>query len=131
MAAKTDQFLAVGRRKTSVARVVIRPGTGRFTVNGRSLEEFFPGWRNVTPRIPLEKVGALNKYDVIANVKGGGITGQAEAIRHGVARALVQVDAEMKPALKAGGLLTRDPRMVERKKYGRKKARKRFQFSKR
>jgi small subunit ribosomal protein S9 len=131
MPATKEQFTATGRRKTSVARVILRPGKGQFTVNGKSVEQFFPEMKLSVVRSPLETVSALNKYDVTANLTGGGVTGQAEALRHGIARALLKVDAEMRKPLKAAGFLTRDPRMVERKKYGRKKARRRFQFSKR
>ena len=126
-----EQFIATGRRKTSVARVILRPGKGLFTVNGLPVEKFFPEMKHPVVRSPLETVSALNKYDVIANVNGGGVTGQAEAVRHGISRALTKIDIEMRKPLKAAGFLTRDPRMVERKKYGRKKARRRFQFSKR
>ena len=127
----TEQFTATGRRKTSVARVILTPGKGQITVNGKTLEQFFPGIKQSFARQPLETVSALDKYDVTANITGGGITGQAEALRHGIARALLKVDSEMRKPLKTAGFLTRDPRMVERKKYGRKKARRRFQFSKR
>jgi small subunit ribosomal protein S9 len=129
--ATKEQFIATGRRKTSVARVILRPGKGLFVINGRTLEQFFPEVKHAVVRSPLETVSALGKYDVIANLTGGGITGQAEALRHGISRALLKVDAEMRKPLKTAGFLTRDPRMVERKKYGRKKARRRFQFSKR
>jgi small subunit ribosomal protein S9 len=131
MPAVKEQFAATGRRKTSVARVILRPGKGQFTVNGKPVEKFFPEQKLAVVRSALETVSALGKYDVLANLTGGGITGQAEALRHGIARALLKVDAEMRRPLKAAGFLTRDPRMVERKKYGRKKARRRFQFSKR
>ena len=131
MPATKEQFVAVGRRKTSVARVILRPGKGLFNVNGLPLEKFFPEMKLPVVKSPLETVSALGKYDVFANIKGGGVTGQAEALRHGIARALLKVDAEMRKLLKPAGFLTRDPRMVERKKYGRKKARRRFQFSKR
>lgn len=132
MPATKEQFMATGRRKTSIARVIIRPGgKGLFIVNGLSVEKFFPDQKQSTVRAPLEVVSAVGKYDVFVNVRGGGVTGQAEALRHGLSRALLKVDAEMRPALKTAGFLTRDPRMVERKKYGRKKARRRFQFSKR
>lgn len=127
----TEQFTATGRRKTSVARVVLKPGKGLILVNGQPIEKFFPGIKQTYARQPLEAVSVLNKYDVFANVTGGGITGQSEALRHGIARALLKVDPEMRKPLKVAGFLTRDPRMVERKKYGRKKARRRFQFSKR
>ena len=131
MPAVKEQFAATGRRKTSIARVILRPGKGQFTVNGKPVEKFFPEQKLAVVRSPLETVSALGKYDVLANLTGGGITGQAEALRHGIARALLKVDAEMRHSLKVAGFLTRDPRMVERKKYGRKKARRRFQFSKR
>jgi small subunit ribosomal protein S9 len=129
--ATKEQFAAVGRRKTSVARVILRPGKGLFVINGKTLEKFFPETKHAVVRSPLETVSALNKYDVFANLTGGGVTGQAEALRHGISRALLKVDSEMRKPLKVAGFLTRDPRMVERKKYGRKKARRRFQFSKR
>jgi small subunit ribosomal protein S9 len=131
MPATKEQFIATGRRKTSVARVILRPGKGLFIVNGKPVEKFFPEMKLAVVRSPLETVSALNKYDVFANLTGGGVTGQAEALRHGISRALLKVDSEMRKTLKAAGFLTRDPRMVERKKYGRKKARRRFQFSKR
>jgi small subunit ribosomal protein S9 len=126
-----EQFIATGRRKTSVARVILRPGKGLFTVNGLPADKFFPDQKQAVLRSPLETVSAMSKYDIIVNVTGGGVTGQAEAVRHGISRALLKVDSEMRKPLKAAGFLTRDPRMVERKKYGRKKARRRFQFSKR
>lgn len=131
MPATKEQFTATGRRKTSVARVILRPGKGLFIINGKPIEKFFPEMKLSVVRSPLETVSALGKYDVYANLTGGGVTGQAEALRHGISRALLKVDAEMRKPLKAAGFLTRDPRMVERKKYGRKKARRRFQFSKR
>ena len=122
----------LGRRKTSVARVYLSEGTGKITVNKKDLDVYFS-----TP-VLLEKVNQpfsitedVGKYDVKVNVAGGGINGQAEAIRLGISKALVEINAEWKPALKAEGLMTRDPRMVERKKPGQKKARKKFQFSKR
>jgi small subunit ribosomal protein S9 len=123
---------AVGRRKTSVARVILLPGTGKITINRRTLEGFFPIETLRTDVLkPLDATQTMGKYDVRINVEGGGTTGQAGAIRLGIARALVDLSEDHKPALRAAGLLTRDPRMVERKKYGQKKARKRFQFSKR
>ena len=131
MPAIKEQFIATGRRKTSGARVILRPGKGAFTVNGLPVEKFFPEMKIPVVKSPLEIVSALGKYDVLANVNGGGVTGQAEALRHGIARALLKVDLELRKTLKTAGFLTRDPRMVERKKYGRKKARRRFQFSKR
>jgi len=129
--ATKEQFAATGRRKTSIARVILRPGKGQITVNGLPIEKYFPEAKLPVVKSPLETVSALNKYDVFANIRGGGVTGQAEAMRHGIAGALLKVDSEMRKPLKTAGYLTRDPRMVERKKYGRKKARKRFQFSKR
>jgi len=125
------QIQTTGRRKTSVARIVLKPGKGQITVNGEPLDRYFPPLRQEVVKSPLQLVQALSKYDVAANVRGGGLTGQSEAVRHGIARALNKVDAEMRKPLKVAGFLTRDPRMVERKKYGRKKARRRFQFSKR
>ena len=123
---------SLGRRKTAVARVVLTEGTGVITVNGRESEEYFPV---TTQRFKLEQpfklTETVGKYDVTATVDGGGITGQVDAVRLGIARALVKIDAEHKPKLKAEELMTRDPRAVERKKFGRKKARKRYQFSKR
>lgn len=122
----------IGRRKTSVARVYAKPGSGAITINGRDLKEYFGTdvlvYKVNQPFILTETVGA---YDVTVNVFGGGITGQAEAIRLGISRALCEINAEFRLALKPHGLLTRDSRMVERKKPGQKKARKRFQFSKR
>lgn len=124
--------IGVGRRKTSVARVFLRAGSGKITVNGRSLEEYFPMQLHAhTVQQPLLVTDGLEKYDIVINVRGGGPTGQAGACRHGVARALSDHDEANNSALKANGFLTRDPRMVERKKYGRRKARRRFQFSKR
>jgi small subunit ribosomal protein S9 len=124
--------IAVGRRKTSVARVIMTPGTGKITVNRRPFEEYFSlqTLRGDAVR-PLEATQSSGKYDVRISVEGGGPTGQAGAISLGIARALVQLNEEHKPALRTAGLMTRDPRMVERKKYGQRKARKRFQFSKR
>lgn len=122
----------LGRRKTSVARVYMKNGTGSISVNGRDYKEYFPTmplqYRVHQPFMLTETEG---KYDVNVNVRGGGITGQIEAVRLGISRALVEVDAEWKSKLKAEGLMTRDPRMVERKKFGQPKARKKFQFSKR
>ena len=122
----------IGRRKTAVARVYIQPGNGNMVINSKDYKVYFP-------TLPLQYVvnqafeltGNKDKYDVKVNVEGGGITGQAQAIRLGISRALVKISEEHKPVLKAQGLMTRDPRMVERKKPGQKKARKRFQFSKR
>ncbi len=121
-----------GRRKTSVARVYLQPGAGKITVNGRDLATYFPN--RVHAYIceqPLAVTDSADKYDVFVNVFGGGLSGQAGAIRHGLARALVSLDETNSPALKSNGFLTRDPRMVERKKYGQPGARKKFQFSKR
>lgn len=122
----------IGRRKTSIARVYVKPGKGQIIVNQRELKEYFPSeilQTTVKQAMTLAKVEA--DYDVAVNVEGGGSKGQAEAIRLGIARALVTINSENRPTLKKEGLLTRDPRMVERKKPGRKKARKKFQFSKR
>lgn len=125
-------FNRIGRRKTAVARVYLSAGNGNITVNGKDYKEYFPtGTLQYVVNQAFEVTNTVNQFDVKANIDGGGINGQAEALRLGIARALVEVDAEHKPALKAQGLMTRDPRMVERKKPGRPKARKRFQFSKR
>lgn len=122
----------LGRRKKSVARVYMKNGTGSVTVNGRDFKEYFPTMPlQYRVRQPFMITETEGKYDVSVNVHGGGITGQIEAIRLGVSRALVEVDAEWKSKLRAEGLMTRDPRMVERKKYGQPGARKKFQFSKR
>jgi len=122
----------IGRRKTAVARIYLKPGTGSITVNKRPLDQYF---KTEVLRIivnqPFTITEKLATYDVMVNVKGGGTTGQAEAVRLAISRALCEIDLEMRPALKKEGFLTRDPRMVERKKYGRRKARRRFQFSKR
>ena len=130
---KKIQFTATGRRKTAIARVFLRPGTGRFLVNGKEPSLHLGNVINYLNLIkkPLEIAKVEGKYDVVAKVHGGGLAGQADAIRLGVARALVAISATNKPLLKPEGMLTRDPRSKERKKYGRKKARKRFQFSKR
>jgi small subunit ribosomal protein S9 len=123
---------ALGRRKTAVARVFVKKGKGNITINHRDAKEYFPtGILQHTLNQPFALTNTVGLYDVTVNVYGGGIKGQAEAIRLAVSRALVEISEENKPLLKAQGLLTRDPRMVERKKFGRKKARKRFQFSKR
>lgn len=127
-----NKYYGTGRRKNAIARVWLVPGNGNFSINKRNLEEYFgKKTLEMIVRRPLELTSNLSKYDVIATVKGGGISGQAGAVRHGIARALVQADAENRPVLKAAGLMTRDPRMVERKKYGLKKARRASQFSKR
>ena len=125
-------YRGTGRRKTAVARVRLAPGDGTITVNGRTVEDYFPrpSYRT-SVRAPLELLGAVSRYDVIAKIEGGGPTGQADALRHGIARALAEESAEARGELKAAGMLTRDSRAVERKKYGLKKARKRPQFSKR
>ena len=126
------QFSGVGRRKTSVARVYLRPGKGSWEINGRPLAEYFPRLLHSQQcQKPFEVTRTETQYDVNVNVVGGGATGQAGAIQLGIARALVIADDAFRTPLKSEGLLTRDPRMVERKKYGRPKARKRFQFSKR
>lgn len=132
MSDNTSDFLGTGRRKTAVARVRINIGTGNITVNGRPYATYFPleHLRNVVIQ-PLTCTETLTKYDVNVNVRGGGLTGQAEATRHGIARALLQVDTTFRPLLKVEGFLTRDPRMKERKKYGQPGARRRFQYSKR
>ena len=132
--AKKDNivFYGTGRRKSSIARVRLIEGTGKITINKKDIDEFFgPETLKVIVRQPLTVTNTTAKYDVIASVKGGGFTGQAGAIRHGIARALNEANAEYRPALKSNGFLTRDPRMKERKKYGLKKARKAPQFSKR
>ena len=129
---ETTKYTAVGRRKESVARVTLIPGKGDFTVNKRPYEKYF---LRETDRIivkqPLEATNNMNKYDVIANINGGGLTGQAGALRLGVSRALLTIDAGLKDLLRKQGYLTRDPRTKERKKYGQKGARKRFQWTKR
>lgn len=127
-----NALITVGRRKTSIARVRLIEGSGKVTVNGKPLEQYFPveTQRNDILK-PLAVTETLGKYDVYANVEGGGLAGQAGAVRLGIARFLVAKDEELRPALRKAKLLTRDPRMVERKKYGFKKARKRFQWTKR
>ncbi|WP_449621811.1 30S ribosomal protein S9 [Robertmurraya sp. Marseille-Q9965] len=126
------QYIGTGRRKSSVARVRLVPGSGKITVNDRDITDYIPfeALREVVKQ-PLNATETLGSYDVLVNVKGGGYTGQAGAIRHGIARALLQVDPEYRPTLKRAGLLTRDARMKERKKYGLKGARRAPQFSKR
>ena len=122
----------VGRRKNAVARVYLRSGSGKVTINDREFENYFPLKTNRDDVVlPFKLSETLGKYDVFANVNGGGVTGQSEAIRLGISRALIEINPDFRPVLKADGLLRRDPRMVERKKYGQAKARKRFQFSKR
>ncbi|MBO6205396.1 MAG: 30S ribosomal protein S9 [Lachnospiraceae bacterium] len=128
----TEKYYGTGRRKKSVARVFLVPGKGNITINKRDIDEYFGlETLKVIVRQPLAALDAVGKYDVIVTVKGGGYTGQAGAVRHGLARALVQADAENRPVLKKAGYLTRDPRMKERKKYGLKAARRAPQFSKR
>jgi small subunit ribosomal protein S9 len=129
---KAPQFLGTGRRKTAVARVRLASGTGKILVNGRAFENYFPveSLRMVASQ-PLTVTGTADKFDAKITVTGGGPNGQAGAVRHGLARALLTVDANFRPVLKAEGFLTRDPRMRERKKYGQPGARKRFQYSKR
>jgi small subunit ribosomal protein S9 len=133
MATKTtNEFLGTGRRKTAVARVRLATGSGKITVNGRAFENYFPlETQRSTVSQPLIVTATADKLDVRVNVTGGGPNGQAGATRHGISRALLQFDANLRPALKAEGFLTRDPRMRERKKYGQPGARARFQFSKR
>jgi len=132
MADKTNEFLGTGRRKTSIARVRLASGSGKITVNGRAFDNYFPmETLRATVSQPLTITGTADKLDVKVNVTGGGPNGQAGAVRHGIARALLQFDANLRSSLKAEGFLTRDPRMKERKKYGQPGARKRFQFSKR
>ena len=126
------QYLGTGRRKKSIARVRLMPGTGSFTINRRDIEEYFGlETLKMIARAPLTLTDSLGKYDVIVSVHGGGTTGQAGAIRHGLSRALLQQSDENRPVLKKAGFLTRDPRMKERKKYGLKAARRAPQFSKR
>ena len=128
----TAKYYGTGRRKSSVARVYLVPGTGKVTINKEDMDKYFGlETLKVIVRQPLELTGTADKFDVLVNVKGGGYTGQAGAIRHGIARARLTVDEEYRPALKKAGFLTRDPRMKERKKYGLKKARRAPQFSKR
>jgi len=126
------QYYGTGRRKSATARVYLRPGAGEVKVNHKPFDRYFP---NETLRMiirqPLQLTETTNKFDLVINVSGGGPAGQAGAIRHGITRALIEYDGDMRPALKRAGLITRDPRIKERKKYGQKGARKRFQFSKR
>jgi small subunit ribosomal protein S9 len=126
------QYYGTGRRKTSTARVYLRPGSGEVKVNQKPFDRYFP---NETLRMiirqPLQLTETVGKFDLVVNVSGGGPAGQAGAIRHGITRALIEFNADLRPTLKHAGLVTRDPRIKERKKYGQKGARKRFQFSKR
>ena len=126
------QYYGTGRRKTSIARVYLRPGSGQVTVNKRSLEQYFG--REVLRKIALQPLGLTERgeqFDIYINVHGGGLSGQAGAVRHGISRALLAADEELRPPLKKAGMLTRDSRKVERKKYGQPGARKHYQFSKR
>ena len=126
------QYHGVGRRKKSVARVFLRPGTGKFEVNGKSLEDYLPlETLRMVVKAPFEITNTVGQFDVLINVHGGGFTGQAGAMRHGITRALMQASDDYRPVLKAAGFVTRDPRAKERKKYGLKKARRAPQFSKR
>ena len=128
----TPYFYGTGRRKSSVARVRLLPGTGNVTINGRTMDEYFGlETLRMLVRQPLELTGTIGKYDVVVNVVGGGVSGQAGAIRHGITRALIESDESLKSVLKKAGFVTRDPRMKERKKYGLKGARRAPQFSKR
>jgi small subunit ribosomal protein S9 len=132
MAERKNAYAATGRRKTAVARVSLIPGAGKVTVNRRSLDDYFgrPTSRMVVAQ-PFDVTGTTGQFDVSANVRGGGISAQASAVRHGITRALLIANPDFRPALKKAGFITRDPREVERKKYGRHKARKRPQYSKR
>ncbi len=133
MTATTEHYYGTGRRKTSTARVYLKPkGEGNITINKKSIEDYFGReTARMVVRQPLERVEMLSKFDVVVSVKGGGISGQAGAIRHGITRALMAYDEELRPELRAAGYVTRDARKVERKKIGLRKARKRPQFSKR
>ena len=126
------QYYGTGRRKTSTARVYLRPGTGEIKVNRKAFDQYFPNQAlRMVIRQPLTLTDTASKFDILVNVAGGGPAGQAGAVRHGITRALMEFNADLRPALKDAGLVTRDPRAKERKKYGQKGARKRFQFSKR
>ncbi len=129
---KQSWFLGTGRRKESVARVFLRPGTGKFTVNGRTVEQYFPNhaWKHDATE-PLKFTSLTEQVDVVVTANGGGVGGQAGAVRMGLSRAISRFNPELRPALRTNGFLTRDSRMKERKKYGQKGARKRFQFTKR
>lgn len=125
-------MITTGRRKEAVARVILKPGSGKITVNGKAMETYFPRLSlQTTIREPLAVTQTAQRFDCVARVEGGGIAGQADALRHGLARALVAAESATKPSLRKAGLLTRDPRTKERKKYGQKGARKRFQWTKR
>lgn len=126
------QYYGTGRRKTSTARVYLRPGKGEIKVNRRKFEDYFPNEAlRMIIRQPLRLTDSANKFDILVNVNGGGTAGQAGAVRHGITRALMEYNGDLRPVLKKAGLVTRDPRQKERKKYGQKGARARFQFSKR
>jgi len=126
------QYYGTGRRKTSTARVYLRPGSGEIKINRKAFDQYFPNQAlRMVIRQPLTLTDTANKFDIVVNVAGGGPAGQAGAVRHGITRALMEFNADLRPALKDAGLVTRDPRAKERKKYGQKGARKRFQFSKR
>jgi len=126
------QYYGTGRRKTSTARVYLRPGSGKITVNKRDFNTYFPNEAlQMIIRQPLRLTETVEKFDILVNVDGGGTAGQAGAVRHGITRALMEFNSDLRPALKKAGLVTRDPRQKERKKYGQKGARARFQFSKR
>ena len=128
----SERYYGTGRRKSSVARVYLMPGSGKVTINKKDMDDYFGlETLKIIVRQPLEATNMADKFDVLVNVKGGGFTGQAGAIRHGIARALNRYDLDLSPTLKKAGYLTRDPRMKERKKYGLKKARRAPQFSKR
>ncbi len=127
-----NQYYGTGRRKTSTARVYLRPGAGEVKINRKTFEEYFPNQAlRMVIRQPLQLTETVNKFDILVNVAGGGPAGQAGAIRHGITRALMEFNSDLRSTLKQAGLVTRDPRIKERKKYGQKGARKRFQFSKR
>ena len=131
MSAQT-QYYGTGRRKTATARVFLRPGSGTVTVNGREFDDYFPNEiHKMIIRSPLQLTETVDKFDLMVTVEGGGASGQAGAVRHGISRALLEYNLELRDRLKSAGLLTRDPRKKERKKYGQKGARARFQFSKR
>ncbi len=128
----SERYYGTGRRKSSVARVYLMPGSGKITINKKDMDDYFGlETLKIIVRQPLEATNTADKFDILVNVKGGGFTGQAGAIRHGIARALNRYDLDLRPTLKKAGFLTRDPRMKERKKYGLKKARRASQFSKR
>jgi small subunit ribosomal protein S9 len=129
---KTSNYYGTGKRKTAVARVFMRYGTGEFSVNKRTVDDYFPRETlKMIIRQPLELTGTIGKFDCYVTVRGGGISGQAGAVRHGITKALMDYNPEFRPVLKKAGFITRDPRVKERKKYGQKGARARFQFSKR